>query len=212
MDYALSRRRMVERQLVACGIKNERVLQAFLDVPRHYFVQEALRGKAYADAALPIGEKQTISQPYTVAIMTELLAVESHHKVLEIGTGSGYQAAILSRLAKSVYSLERIPILAVKAQKTLSQLEIKNVHIKALDGTFGWKGVSPFDRIIVTAAAPEIPEPLVDQLNDEGRLVIPVGAAKMQKLIVLIRHGKERTLEEHGDFSFVPLLGRFGWK
>ncbi len=212
MDYALSRRRMVETQLVARGITDEKVIQAFLDVPRHYFVQEALRRKAYADASLPIGEKQTISQPYTVAIMTQLLDVKSHHKVLEIGTGSGYQAAILSRLAKSVYSLERIPILAVKAQSILSKLGIKNVHVKALDGTFGWKGVSPFERIIVTAAAPEIPELLVEQLTDDGRLVIPVGTARMQKLMVLIKQESERTMEEHGTFSFVPLLGRFGWK
>jgi len=212
MDYKLSRLKMVEKQLIIRGIHDERVLQAFRDIPRHHFVQEALRGKAYTDAALPIGEKQTISQPYTVAIMTELLQVEADHKVLEIGTGSGYQAAILSRLAKHVYSIERIAVLAVRAQNALAKLGIKNVHVKAFDGTFGWKGLSPFDRIIVAAAAPEIPETLIEQLNDEGRIVIPVGTTKRQTLTTLDKMGDERIIEEHGTFSFVPLLGRFGWK
>ena len=212
MDYRLSRSKMVQKQLVARGITDDKVLQAFLDVPRHLFVQEALRGKAYTDAALPIGEKQTISQPYTVALMTQLLKPEPHHKVLEVGTGSGYQAAILAKLAKHVYSIERIPALAVHAQNTLAKIGMKNVHVKAFDGTFGWKSASPFDRIIVTAAAPEIPDPLIKQLTDGGRIVIPVGTERRQKLFVVMKSEGEIIMEEHGVFVFVPLLGHYGWR
>ncbi|MEW5806266.1 MAG: protein-L-isoaspartate(D-aspartate) O-methyltransferase [Acidobacteriota bacterium] len=213
MNHRASRVKMVMEQLIWKGITDERVLQAFSDIPRHLFVQEALRNKAYADCALPIGEKQTISQPYTVAIMTELLQVEPHHRILELGTGSGYQAAILSRLAAQVYSVERIAILAEKAQEIVVQLGIKNIHIKTFDGTYGWREFSPFDRIIVTAAAPNIPEPLVEQLSgEEGKLVIPVGSEKRQMLVRLIKRGEERIIEEHGQCTFVPLLGRYGWK
>ncbi len=202
---------MVQNQLVSKGINDKRILQAFLEVPRHLFVDEALHGKAYANTSLPIGEKQTMSQPYTVAFMTQLLQVESDHKILEIGSGSGYQAAILSKLAAQVFSIERVNFLAEKAQKILNKLRIRNVHIKAFDGTLGWKEYAPFDRIIVTAAAPSIPDPLIKQLSKNGRLVVPVGTEKRQTLQVIQKNKEKIAIEDYGSFNFVPLLGRYGW-
>lgn len=202
---------MVQNHLIAKGINDQKILQAFLEVPRHLFVDEALQGKAYSNVSLPIGEKQTMSQPYTVGFMTQLLQVEPHHKVLEIGSGSGYQAAILSNLAAQVFSIERIASLAEKAQKTIKALKIKNVHIKAFDGTLGWKDYAPFDRIIITAAAPEIPNPLVMQLGNDGRMVVPVGTEKRQTLKVLQKNKYKTIMEDYGSFNFVLLLGRYGW-
>ncbi len=202
---------MVQKYLVAKGITDEKILQAFLEVPRHLFVDEAIRGKAYSNVALPIGEKQTLSQPYTVAFMTQLLHVSAHHRVLEIGCGSGYQAAILSKLASQVFSVEIIALLAQKAKKLMKELKLRNVHIKTYDGTLGWKEHAPFDRIIITAAAPDIPDTLIKQLARDGRIVAPVGTIKRQTLKVLQRDADHSIVEDYGSFNFVPLSGRFGW-
>ncbi len=203
---------MVQKHLVAKGIMDEKILQAFLEIPRHLFVDEAMQGKAYANVSLPIGEKQTMSQPYTVAYMTQLLQVESHHKVLEIGCGSGYQAAILSKLASQVFSVEIINSLAQKAKKLIRELKLRNVHIKRYDGSLGWKEHAPFNRVIITAAAPDIPAPLIKQLAKDGRLVAPIGTLKRQTLKVLQRDDDQSLFEDYGSFNFVPLSGRFGWE
>ncbi len=203
---------MVQKNLVAKGITDEKILQAFLEIPRHLFVDEAMQGKAYANVSLPIGEKQTMSQPYTVAYMTQLLQVESHHKVLEIGCGSGYQAAILSKLASQVFSVEIINSLAQKAKKLIRELKLRNVHIKTYDGSLGWKEHAPFNRVIITAAAPDIPAPLIKQLAKDGRLVAPIGTLKRQTLKVLQRDDDQSLIEDYGSFNFVPLSGRFGWE
>lgn len=202
---------MVRTQLIPRGIQDERVLEAMRKVPRHLFVDEPLRYRAYDDMALSIGEGQTISQPYMVAIMTELLELTGTERVLEIGTGSGYQAAILAELAQTVYSVERIPSLARRAEERLRSLEYRNVHIKVDDGTLGWKEEAPFDRIIVTAGAPKIPEPLMDQLGENGILVAPIGERYSQQL-VKIRKAKGTVQQEfHTLCVFVPLIGRHGW-
>jgi protein-L-isoaspartate(D-aspartate) O-methyltransferase len=203
---------MVQKQLVAKGITDDRILQAFLEVPRHLFVDEALRGKAYSNVSLPIGEKQTMSQPYTVAFMTQLLQVEAHHKVLEIGCGSGYQTAILSKLASQVFSVEIIESLAQKAKKLIRELKFRNIHIKAYDGTLGWREQAPFDRIMITAAAPDIPNPLIKQLANKGRMVAPIGTVKRQTLKAVQRDEDRSIVEDYGSFNFVPLSGRFGWE
>ncbi|HNZ96393.1 MAG TPA: protein-L-isoaspartate(D-aspartate) O-methyltransferase, partial [Thermoanaerobaculia bacterium] len=181
-------------------------------VPRHRFVREHLAGQAYGDHALPIGAGQTISQPFVVARMTELLEVEATHKVLEVGTGSGYQTAILARLARWVYSLELIGELAHQAIHRLRQLGISNVKIQAFDGTVGWSEVAPFDRILVAAAAPSLPRPLLDQLGPRGRLVIPEGEAQQQRLVVYERLARGVRRREADAVAFVPLLGRHGWQ
>ena len=173
--FASERRRMVETQIVARGVEASDVLQAMQDVPRHFFVPEPLRDRAYLDGPQPIGSSQTISQPYIVALMTSLLELDGNEKVLEIGTGSGYQAAILSRLAKDVYTIEIRQELAKNARKTLADLGYRNIHFRVGDGYEGWPEAAPFDAIIVTAAPPETPRALVDQLKVGGRLVIPVG-------------------------------------
>ena len=181
-DYDKEREHMVESQLVRRGIKDRRVLDAMRQVPRHLFIPKDMRDLAYCDGPLPIGQGQTISQPYIVALMTELLELTGQEKVLELGTGSGYQAAILSRLVSQVYSVERHAALAEQAEKVFAQLGYDNIVIKVGDGTLGWPEHSPYDAIIVTAAAPDIPQPLTDQLADGGRLVAPVGSRWSQVL------------------------------
>jgi len=207
-----ARLRMVETQLITRGIRDTRVLEAMRTVPRHLFVEEALQEQAYNDYPLPIGEKQTISQPYMVALMTEALDLKGGERVLEIGTGSGYQAAILSRLCEKVYSIERFSTLAARARKTLDSLNYSNVVIRIGDGTMGWKEEAPFDGIIVTAAAPSIPEPLLEQLSLDGRMVVPVGGVFSQVLLKVIKTKEGIKRLDMGGCRFVKLVGRYGWK
>jgi protein-L-isoaspartate(D-aspartate) O-methyltransferase len=211
MDYEVARRKMVETQIAARGIRDERVLQATRTIPRHLFVEEAMWEQAYNDYPLPIGEKQTISQPYIVGLMTEALTIKPTDRVLEIGTGSGYQTAILASLAEWVYSVERLRSLAVKARKVLDHLHLYNVSIRIGDGTLGWEEHKPYDGILVTAGSPEIPQPFVDQLAEGGRLVIPVGDRYSQTLWRLTKKGRELQREDLGGCRFVDLLGRHGW-
>jgi len=211
MDPLAARARMVESQLRARGIRDERVLQSFLTVPRHLFVEPAMRGSAYGDYALPIGQGQTISQPYMVALMTEALRPEPDDRILEIGTGSGYQAAILTFLVRTVFTIERIPSLAQRAQQILSEIGITSVIQRVGDGSTGWKQFTPFDGIVVTAGAPHVPESLREQLADGGRLVVPIGGAGNQVLRIIHRRG-DTFVEEDGCLcAFVPLIGREGW-
>jgi protein-L-isoaspartate(D-aspartate) O-methyltransferase len=208
------RRDRLVRELAAKGIRDASVLEAIRQVPREIFVEEALRGEAYRDASLPIGEKQTISQPGIVARMTELAEPDGTGKVLEIGTGSGYQAAVLSRVFELVYSVERIQILSIRARKTLREFGVQNVHLKIFDGSYGWSEFAPYRAILVTAAAPSMPTPLFDQLEEGGHLIVPVGPADGNSDQLLTRFTKkaaEVVQEEHGSCRFVPLLGRFGW-
>lgn len=206
------RRKNLVETLRKKGISNERVLEAFEKVPRHVFVDTALQDRAYKDTALPIGMDQTISQPYTVARQTELLEVFPGEKVLEIGTGSGYQASILCELGAEVYSVERHKKLYEKARKHLEELGY-SVQLKLGDGTLGWSAYAPYDAIIVTAAAPEVPDKLLDQLNVNGRLVIPVGDTSKQQMI-RVRKVRENEFEQESfrHFKFVPLVGEKGWK
>jgi len=204
--------KMVEEQIIARGIKDPRVIEAMKKVPRHLFVEEALQSQAYSDHPLPIGEKQTISQPYMVALMTEALQLEGKEKVLEIGAGSGYQAAILAELAEKVFSVERIRSLAIKAREILYELGYFNVEIKIFDGTYGWIEESPFDAIMVTAGAPNIPQPLMDQLAMGGRLVIPVGDEFVQDLICATKTVEGVRKEDLGGCRFVKLVGKYGWE
>lgn len=202
---------MIRRQLVARGISDPLVLAAIEEVPRHSFVDESLRDEAYDDNPLPIGEGQTISQPYMVAIMTELLEMKGEGKVLEIGTGSGYQAAILSRIASWVYTVERIRPLSVKAQRMIKSHGYENLSFLVADGTGGWPENAPYEGIMVTAGAPGIPDVLVDQLCEGGRLVIPVGDRFSQTLKRVIKTGTGRKVEDHTGCRFVDLIGRHGW-
>lgn len=211
-NYEKERRRMVDDQIVGRGVKDERVLAAMRRVPRHEFLPEAIRGMAYADNALPIGEGQTMSQPYMVAMMTELLGLTGTERVLEIGTGSGYQAAVLAELCSKVYTVERIKTIAEKARATLDRLGYQNVAIKVYDGTYGWKEMAPFDAIMVTAGAPEIPAPLVEQLKDGGRMVIPVGERFGQSLLKVIKTAEGTVTQRSIPCVFVPLIGNHGWK
>ena len=212
MDYEELRRLMVDTQLIPRGIRDQRVLKAMLKVPRHLFVDEPLQYKAYDDMALPIGDGQTISQPYMVAVMTELLELKGNERVLEVGTGSGYQAAILAELAAEVFSIERMERLALRARERLRNLGYDNVHIITGDGTAGLPEKAPFDRIIITAGTPQIPEPLREQLADNGILVAPVGARFSQQLIRLRKAKGKITEEYHTPCVFVPLVGEYGWK
>jgi protein-L-isoaspartate(D-aspartate) O-methyltransferase len=211
-EYYSKRQEMVET-LVERGIRNPRVLEAFRNVPRHFFLDEALWPQAYSDHPLPIGEKQTISQPYIVALMTEALRLTGTEKVLEVGTGSGYQTAILAELADRVYSIERIPTLAKRARKVLDQLKYTNVVLRIGDGTEGWRDESPFAATIVTAAAPDAPNPLMQQLEIGGRLIIPIGDEQFQDLMLYIKEAEDRYGEEnYGGCRFVKLIGEHGWK
>lgn len=209
--YAGAREQMVRSQLEARGIRDPRVLAAMRKVPRHLFVEEALIGQAYGDYPLPIGEQQTISQPYIVALMTEALELKGSEKVLEIGTGSGYQAAILAECAAQVYSVERLPTLAERARRLLASLGYKNIKIKVGDGTLGWAEAAPFEGIIVTAAAPAIPQPLLNQLAPNGRLVIPVGDRYSQTLMVVQKTPEGLKYDYRGGCRFVKLIGSYGW-
>ena len=210
-EFTYQRDRMV-RLVEGRGVSDVRVLEAMRAIPRHLFVPEHMRAQAYGDHALPIGAKQTISQPYVVARMTELLKVEGGHSVLEVGTGSGYQTAILSKLARRVFSLERISDLAHDAIDRMRQLGLENVKIQTFDGTVGWSDMAPFDRILVTAGAPKAPQPLIDQLRPGGRLLIPEGGRHQQRLVVYrkLRQGVRRS--EGEAVMFVPLVGRHGWE
>jgi len=204
------RKRMVERQIMGRGLLDSRLLAAFESVPRHLFVQESDRYLAYADTPLPIGFGQTISQPYIVALMTELLHLEGDERVLEVGTGSGYQAAILSYVAKEVHTIEFLPRLAERAEKLLAGYA--NVHCHSGDGSLGWPDAAPYNGVIVTAAAPNVPPTLLDQLKDEGRLVLPVGKHDYQFLEVWTRHGDEFDCRREVGVAFVLLRGEYGWK
>ena len=211
-DFALARKKMVLEQLVARRIKDKRILNAMTKVPRHLFVEEGLWHQAYGDFPLPIGQGQTISQPYIVALMTEALQLKGDEKVLEIGTGSGYQAAILAELTKQVFSIERISSMASKARKILDELGYANVLIRVSDGTYGWEDEAPFNGIIVTAGAPEIPQTLMNQLKVGGRLVIPVGDEYSQILIKVVKKERGFKKEDLGCVRFVKLIGDHGWK
>ncbi len=203
---------MVERLRDHYGIRDERVLSVMRDVPRHFFVPEALQGRAYGDHALPIDANQTISQPYIVARMSELLELDDRSRVLEIGAGSGYQTAVLSRLAAQVYAIERIGDLAREAQARIRAQGIYNATVKCFDGTLGWSAHAPYDAILVAAGGPDVPEPLKAQLKIGGRLVLPVGGVReSQRLVRVIRTEEGYEAEDHGACAFVPLIGRYGW-
>jgi protein-L-isoaspartate(D-aspartate) O-methyltransferase len=212
MKYERLRNEMVEKQIEARGITDARVLAAMRQVPRHRFVSEALMDQAYNDFPLPIGEQQTISQPFMVAEMTQALEPKADDRILEIGTGSGYQAAILSRIVYRVYTIERIHPLYVKTRKLFDQLGYHNIVTRYSDGTTGWRDESPFDGIIVTAGAPEIPAALVNQLAIGGRMVIPVGNQHTQDLIKLVRDQNGIQQTNLGGCRFVKLVGEFGWR
>lgn len=212
MKFDRLRHDMVEKQIEARGIKDAGVLSAMGKVPRHLFVSEALMDQAYNDFPLPIGEQQTISQPYIVAEMTQALHLSGKERVLEIGTGSGYQAAILAQIAFRVYTIERIHSLYTKARKLFDLLGYHNIVTRYSDGTSGWRDESPFDAIIVTAGAPEVPEVLINQLGVGGRMVIPVGNQYAQELIKIVRDEKGIHRTNLGGCRFVKLVGEHGWK
>lgn len=205
---------MVEIQIINRGIHDQRVISAMRKVPRHVFLDEALWPEAYEDHPMPIGEKQTISQPYIVALMTEALALKGTERVLEIGTGSGYQTAVLGELAEQVYSIERIPSIAKRARKILDELKYPNIVVTVGDGTYGWKEYCPYDAIIVTAGAPEAPKTFLDQLKIGGRLVIPVGNESNQNLMLYTREADQNSFrkEDFGGCRFVKLIGEHSWK
>lgn len=209
--YREAREEMV-RLLMDRGISDERVLAAMMQVERHLFIPIPLRNHAYDDAALPIGEGQTISQPFTVAFMTEALRVKEEDKVLEIGTGSGYQAAVLAAMGARVFTIERIQSLLKSAREALNSLNVRYVS-KVSDGTIGWKEFAPFDGILVTAGGPEVPKPLVEQLKVGGRLVVPVGSLDFQQMKIVTKTSEsgDCSVEDKSDFKFVPLIGRDGW-
>ncbi|MEK9629022.1 MAG: protein-L-isoaspartate(D-aspartate) O-methyltransferase [Nitrospinota bacterium] len=210
-SYAGQRRKMVEEQLGDRGIKDLRLLEVMSRVPRHLFTLDSLHHRAYGDTPLPIGENQTISQPYIVAAMTAALELKGDERVLEIGTGSGYQTAVVAELAAQVFTIERINALSRKAQKILENLGYSNIVFKMFDGTYGWPDQAPFDAIMVTASAKEIPEALIKQLGEDGKLVAPAGDADKQKLILLTKKGGRVSRKEIGDCKFVPLVGKYGW-
>ncbi len=212
-SYASQRQQMVDTQLVRRGIRDVRVLNAMRKVPRHLFLDEALWPQAYEDHPLPIGEKQTISQPYIVALMTEALELTGKERVLEIGTGSGYQTAVLAELAEQVYSIERLALIAKRSRKILDDLAYANVVMTIGDGTCGWKEHSPYNGIIVTAASPYPPKPLLEQMAAGGRLVIPIGDEFTQELMVYVKEGEDSyTKGNLGGCRFVKLIGEHGWR
>jgi protein-L-isoaspartate(D-aspartate) O-methyltransferase len=210
--FERERTRMVDEQLARRGITDARVLAAMRRVPRHLFVEEALRDRAYGDHALPIGEEQTISQPYIVALMSALLELAGTEKVLEVGTGSGYQTAVLAGLARRVCSIERLPRLAQRARALLEGLGISNVWIRVGNGTLGWPDEAPFDRILVAAGGPAVPPPLFEQLAPGGRMVLPLGDMESQTLTVVENAGGAMKLSSHGDCKFVRLVGKYAWE
>ncbi len=212
MDYESLRRWMVETQIIMRGIRDPLVIKAILKVPRHRFVPQEVIDKAYDDMALPIGEGQTISQPYMVAVMTELLEPDINHKVLEIGTGSGYQAAVLAEIVREVYTVERIASLSEKARSIVRELGYENIYFRIGDGTLGWPEEAPFDRIIITAAAPDIPDSLVEQLKEGGIVVGPVGSRYSQVLVKGRKDKGSLVRESSVPCVFVPLVGEKGWK
>ena len=212
VSWEEERLNMVANQLVKRGIRDERVLEAMRKVPRHRFVPEELRESAYRDCPLSIGEGQTISQPYMVAIMTEGLRLNGDETVLELGTGSGYQTAILAELADTVYTVERIPILSERARQVLKKIGLENIHFEVRDGTHGWPAKGPFDGIIVTAGAPHISDVLVDQLKENGVLVVPVGSRYSQTLYRVTKRKDQAEKEDLTHCVFVPLIGDFGWE
>jgi len=210
--FRRQREQMVERLRDHYRIRDERVLQAMREVPRHFFVPEALQSNAYGDHALPIAANQTISQPFIVARMSELLELNEQSVVLEIGAGSGYQTAVLSRLAGRILAIERISELARVAQARIRQLNIYNATVKCFDGTLGWSAHAPYDAILAAAGGPDVPEPLMAQLKTDGRLVMPVGERRdAQRLVRVVRREDKFTREDHGACAFVPLIGRYGW-
>ena len=213
INYEKERSRMVDEQIIGRGVKDERVLAVMRKIPRHEFLPEAIRGMAYGDNALPLGEGQTISQPYMVALMTEAIGVHGGEHVLEVGTGSGYQAAVLAELGVRVLTLERLPDLAAHARALLGALGyLDRVTVEVADGTLGESAGAPYDAILVTAAAPQIPRPLIKQLAPHGCLVLPMGEEDLQSLVRL-RRGAEGLVEEYlGECRFVKLLGSYGWE
>ena len=213
MDYNESdRKQMVRDQLMLRGLRDPRLLSAFESVPRHLFVPKEYRHHAYADGPFPIGFNQTISQPYIVALMTHLLELKGSERVLEVGTGSGYQAAILSHLAAEVHTIEIVPELAAQAEKVLRELEYRNVHCHLADGSLGWTDAAPYDGILVTAAAPSAPQTLLSQLAEGGRLVLPVGDRGYQELEIWRNANGKFSRRPSLGVAFVPLRGEYGWK
>jgi len=203
---------MVQEQIIARGIENPRVIEAMRKIPRHLFVDPGLAKRAYDDSALPIGEKQTLSQPYIAALMTAALELAGDEKVLEIGTGSGYQTALLAELCFNVFSVETIRALSRQARELLDRLGYQNIALHVGDGTLGWSDHGPYDGIIVTAAAPDFPDPLVTQLSVGGRLIIPVGDDQSQTLVRVTRNASGLEQEQLGDCKFVKLWGKYGWQ
>ncbi len=212
-SFEVARKRMVQEQIVARGITSPRLIETMIKIPRHLFVQEAMAVQAYNDGSLPIGEKQTISQPYMVALMTSLLELKPQDHVLEIGTGSGYQTAVLASLCRRVWTIERIRPLAMQARKVLDSLHLLNINIRVGDGTMGWEEEGPFDAILVTAGAPAVPDALAAQLAPGGRLVIPVGNESEQTILKIYKDTDGNLTRETGTgCRFVPLIGQQGWQ
>ena len=210
-SYQPELEKMIEKQLKKRGITDERLLEAFRGNPRHLFVPEDQKPNAYSDRPLPIGEGQTISQPYIVALMTDLLSVEAGDRVLEIGTGSGYQTAILAQLGKAIYTVEKKGNLQQRARDIHRKLGLRNISYRTGDGTIGWTDRSPFEKIIGTGSVPAVPESLINQLNDPGRLVIPAGGRRQQRLVLLIKEDGEIIKNKKSYCSFLPLIGEEGW-
>ncbi len=211
MNFEKAREEMIRYQIKGRGIRDERVISAMNSIPREKFVLEGEKDNAYLDCPLPIGTGQTISQPFMVALMTQCLSLKDPETVLEVGTGSGYQAAILSKLAKMVYTIERFSTLADRAEKIFNELEIKNIKVIVGDGSKGLEEYSPYDGIVVTAGAPEIPKSLIDQLDEKGRMVIPVGNSFSQDLLLGIKEKGKLKISNYGGCVFVPLVGKYGW-
>ena len=210
-EFARARQKMVKEQIIGRGVRDPRVIEAMTRIPRHFFIPEALFGQAYRDTALPIGEGQTITQPYMVAFMGEALCLGGNERVLEVGTGSGYQAAVLSCLAGRVYSVERIRALLERARKALDRVQCHNVVTQLSDGSYGWPEEAPFDAILVTAGAPSLPRPLLGQLREGGTLVVPVGDRNCQRLIRVRKDARGLSQEELLECNFVSLVGEYGW-
>ena len=210
-DYRIAREKMVKSQLVPRGITDQGVLKAMRRIPRHLFLEEALVGEAYNDHPLPIGHRQTISQPYIVALMTQALELTGKEKTLEIGTGCGYQTAILAELSEKVYTIERIRLLMEEARALLAELNCLNIIFSAFDGTTGWKEYEPYDAVMVTAGAAKIPQPLLEQLADGGRMIIPIGDKTSQELIKITRDKDHYDKKSLGGCRFVDLIGTHGW-